>query len=549
MPGAEEAYSRQFPYAVVALAIVAQRGSRGLTQARLASMVGTTQSVIARLESGRHPIRIDLLTRIAEALGTTWAPVFTDPTEAHLANVAGTGDILLDAFNAANTARDFDQARSVAVSMGAEPPTPRRSLAIAMDAFNHAEYERALEWADRALSSPAELPPTSLETAMLVRGRALLALGEADDAVKQLQAFESESLGWLVDAARAEALSEAGRNDEAVAAAYRALSAAPETPEMLYIAARVEWHANRPWDALGHVAAFRGHKPLDSQGAMLHGAILGFLGDQTGDSAAYEAALQCFAVALASDGCHARRLYARALSRLGRTREAIDQAREILASSSCDEHREMAELVLTDALAGFDGPGDELEKVVQEAEGLGVGDPTFFASQRCLARALQGDVTGAAAALGLEVEAMAEASLPDQIRFSAAHVMRGDLSAAFPFLLRCEKELACPDGLVMLAQCALTVGDTVAAKRALDAIREAGGPASETADVALRLVRVAEQEGAKRAVFAALASGDRSASRWIDRVESGWPAPETGWEGAHSLGTAMLMPPGKVFVH
>jgi transcriptional regulator with XRE-family HTH domain len=45
-----------------------RRRERGLSQADLAALVGTTQSAIARLESGGRPPRIDTLLRIANAL-------------------------------------------------------------------------------------------------------------------------------------------------------------------------------------------------------------------------------------------------------------------------------------------------------------------------------------------------------------------------------------------------------------------------------------------------------------------------------------------------
>jgi transcriptional regulator with XRE-family HTH domain len=45
-----------------------QRKARGLSQKELAELTGTTQSAIARLESGGRPPRIDTLLRIAEAL-------------------------------------------------------------------------------------------------------------------------------------------------------------------------------------------------------------------------------------------------------------------------------------------------------------------------------------------------------------------------------------------------------------------------------------------------------------------------------------------------
>src|SRR2546428_11637601 len=48
--------------------VTAQHKRRGLAQKELAELTGTTQSAIARLESGGRPPGIDTLLRIAEAL-------------------------------------------------------------------------------------------------------------------------------------------------------------------------------------------------------------------------------------------------------------------------------------------------------------------------------------------------------------------------------------------------------------------------------------------------------------------------------------------------
>src|SRR2546421_11045460 len=55
-------------FARIAQQVAAQRKARGLSQAELAALTATTQSAIARLESGGRPPRIDTLLRIAEAL-------------------------------------------------------------------------------------------------------------------------------------------------------------------------------------------------------------------------------------------------------------------------------------------------------------------------------------------------------------------------------------------------------------------------------------------------------------------------------------------------
>jgi transcriptional regulator with XRE-family HTH domain len=55
-------------FAHLAEALAERRRELGLSQAELAELVDTTQSAIARLESGGRPPRIDTLLRIADAL-------------------------------------------------------------------------------------------------------------------------------------------------------------------------------------------------------------------------------------------------------------------------------------------------------------------------------------------------------------------------------------------------------------------------------------------------------------------------------------------------
>jgi transcriptional regulator with XRE-family HTH domain len=55
-------------FARIAEQVTEQRKARGLSQKELAELTGTTQSAIARLESGGRTPRIDTLLRIAEAL-------------------------------------------------------------------------------------------------------------------------------------------------------------------------------------------------------------------------------------------------------------------------------------------------------------------------------------------------------------------------------------------------------------------------------------------------------------------------------------------------
>ena len=64
LAGAEEGWL----FAQIAGQVADRRKERGLSQADLAELVGTTQSAIARLESGGRPPRIDTLLRIGNAL-------------------------------------------------------------------------------------------------------------------------------------------------------------------------------------------------------------------------------------------------------------------------------------------------------------------------------------------------------------------------------------------------------------------------------------------------------------------------------------------------
>jgi transcriptional regulator with XRE-family HTH domain len=64
LAGAEEGWL----FAQIAGQVADRRKERGLSQADLAALVGSTQSAIARLESGGRPPRIDTLLRIANAL-------------------------------------------------------------------------------------------------------------------------------------------------------------------------------------------------------------------------------------------------------------------------------------------------------------------------------------------------------------------------------------------------------------------------------------------------------------------------------------------------
>lgn len=63
-------YDKLQPEFAVIRAIIRARAERGITQKELASKVGTKQSVISRLESGRANPSVNFLKKLAAALNS-----------------------------------------------------------------------------------------------------------------------------------------------------------------------------------------------------------------------------------------------------------------------------------------------------------------------------------------------------------------------------------------------------------------------------------------------------------------------------------------------
>ncbi len=69
-PGVRERYNQLKPEMDVVRAMIDARLKRGMTQQILAEKMGTKQSVISRLESGRANPSISVLQKLARALDT-----------------------------------------------------------------------------------------------------------------------------------------------------------------------------------------------------------------------------------------------------------------------------------------------------------------------------------------------------------------------------------------------------------------------------------------------------------------------------------------------
>jgi ribosome-binding protein aMBF1 (putative translation factor) len=72
---------RLAPFEQVARMVIARRMMAGWTQQELAERMGTSHSVISRIESGQHATSVRTLTRLAEAFDTHLVVGFDDHPE------------------------------------------------------------------------------------------------------------------------------------------------------------------------------------------------------------------------------------------------------------------------------------------------------------------------------------------------------------------------------------------------------------------------------------------------------------------------------------
>lgn len=75
---------RLAPYERIARLVIGHRGERGWSQKQLAERMGTSHSVISRIESGQHGVSVETLRRLAEAFDTRLVVGFSDEEPAEL---------------------------------------------------------------------------------------------------------------------------------------------------------------------------------------------------------------------------------------------------------------------------------------------------------------------------------------------------------------------------------------------------------------------------------------------------------------------------------
>ena len=68
-PDVRVAYDALADEFIIARELIAARARAGLSQAEVAQRMGTTQSVVARLESGKRPPSLRTVQRFAQAVG------------------------------------------------------------------------------------------------------------------------------------------------------------------------------------------------------------------------------------------------------------------------------------------------------------------------------------------------------------------------------------------------------------------------------------------------------------------------------------------------
>ncbi len=74
-----EQHDRLATYRAIAAIVIDGRAARRWTQQQLAEKIGTTNTAVSRIESGRHAVSLDTLQRLSTALDVTFT-IGPDPS-------------------------------------------------------------------------------------------------------------------------------------------------------------------------------------------------------------------------------------------------------------------------------------------------------------------------------------------------------------------------------------------------------------------------------------------------------------------------------------
>ena len=507
-----EQADEEFPFGRVAEAVLDLRRRYGLTQARLAELAGTSQPVIARLESGSHPAEITLLNKIASAVGERWRPEFEGGQSGQLEGAPAV-DEGIEAFNTANTTGDFEEAGRIAAVFEHEELTERRQVARALGAFNAGDYAAALSLAQTALRG--ELPANSRLTAEHVCARSLLALGRPQDALDMLGRYLDELPAHpLMASAYVQALADSGKAVAAQREADRLTDAGIDEPDLHLHSARAALNQRKPWEALRRILRYRATNSWDIDGMLIHAAALGYIGDLDGATGAHREAQRVLSTALPSGACSAWLLYGIASARLGKWRETLRAARALRKAHGKGDrtHEHDVERLVDEAMVAASAGGPEVILAAADAAARLAPDRRLRAVDRARARAFasNGDTEGVRRALGLGPH-ITPAAPADRILLARALATSGHAVQALSLLRPAVRSFRSPDDLLFVADTAVQAGDVDLAATALEVLGELEGDVGRAAKLAVAVLRTSRPEDRVRILRLATDSGRMSA--------------------------------------
>ncbi len=448
-------------------------------------------------------------------------------------------DTLLESFDDARAANDSRRAAQIAEAFARGPSTPRRHVALARHAFDNGDYEGALAAAREALGE--ELSSRERATARLIEGISLLGLGRPGEAKTALESVEepapsdarSTDLAGLVAAALAEAHLALGHRHRAVELARTAAERAPGVPELTYLLARMEWHADLAWDALEHVVAYRALRPDDDAGRLLHAAVAGLLGDRTGDEHWHRRVIEIVGP-LAETSADAMQSIGLAWTRLGRTSDAERVLQHLVGRSGDDEAATHGARQVADAIAisvarrhpdGATATIDRVEALVGRSAATGAARARIAAST--------GDVEATCAGLGITLDQVGTAG-PEACQLVAIALINGGRgSEALLWLRRAAEGSEDPEIVAVAISGALACQDPETAKLGLERLATREDVSGRQAETALELLPNGESTGRAPESLASPAPGLAPVAAWAEADARGRAAPDSPWEGIH----------------
>jgi len=395
-------------------------------------------------------------------------------------------DEMLDAFNAANTARKWQRADELARTLMERPSTARRCLAVALNAFNRSlmtDDATALTLAAEALSWVSKARAFGLDTrgralASVAAAAALTRMHRAPEAVKELANVDPpKDLAPAVASARIDALLEQGARDIAREEVHRALRDPDVGAQAHYLAARVEFHCGDAVPALEEIVRFREDHANAADGQLLHGSILGRLGDALQSRRLYEEALLLFREAEHQEEHRATARIGITVARLGDWQQSIGVARDLSAMGD-------PEASLTVALAAFGAAQlvndrRELERAVELGEQW-LPDSPAVALQRAFLLGRTGQWLAASRAIdgvGISARENTELSLLRSVALVAANRL-DDAVATLSALRLVETPLARLPDLLRLRLVVDSL-DQASARRRAERLRDALEPLAD----------------------------------------------------------------------